>query len=193
MKKLSYIFLGTILCSILLFSGLPPAISRASDIPSLAKTLAQPSHYIFLRHTLAPGTGDPDDFDLDDCTTQRNLNDTGRSQARALGAALKQHGITIDRIYTSQWCRCRDTATLLDLGDVTPLPALNSVWLRPQSYAQSQNEKLTNFIQTLPPEETVLFVTHYANIKALMNVPVSSGEAVVARWDGQRLIVVDQF
>ena len=64
---------------------------------------------ILMRHALAPGTGDPADFALDDCSTQRNLSDEGRAQARMIGEAFASRGIRIDEVLTSQWCRCRET------------------------------------------------------------------------------------
>ena len=71
-----------------------------------------------LRHAFAPGIGDPEKFALDDCSTQRNLDARGREQVRKIGAAIRDAGATVDRILTSQWCRCRDTARFLDLGPV---------------------------------------------------------------------------
>ena len=79
-----------------------------------------------MRHATAPGTGDPAEFQLDDCATQRNLSAVGREQARATGARLRAAGITSAEVYSSQWCRCLETARLLGLGEVLELPALNS-------------------------------------------------------------------
>ena len=79
-----------------------------------------------MRHALAPGTGDPAGFALGDCSTQRNLDDRGRAQARRTGQALREAGVTFDHVWTSQWCRARDTAELLDMGEVVEKPPLNS-------------------------------------------------------------------
>lgn len=99
--------------------------------PSLA-LLKKPGHFAIMRHALAPGTGDPRNFDLTDCSTQRNLSEAGREQAKAVGELLRKSGIEKAGVYSSQWCRCLDTATLLGLGPVTELPALNSFFQQPE-------------------------------------------------------------
>src|SRR4030095_3712611 len=76
-------------------------------------------HVALIRHGNAPpGYGDPPGFKIDDCTTQRNLDDRGRAQARALGAAFRQHGVRVGKVLASPWCRCLETAELLALGPV---------------------------------------------------------------------------
>ena len=99
-----------------------PGILWANDWDALDT----PGAFAIMRHALAPGTGDPARFALDDCSTQRNLDDRGRAQARRIGAAFAERGITFGAVLTSQWCRCRDTATLLALGPVKDAPAFNS-------------------------------------------------------------------
>ncbi len=71
-----------------------------------------------VRHAIAPGNGDPPNFNIGDCSTQRNLDDSGRTQARRIGRWLRSNGIKSARIYSSQWCRCLETAKLIDLGSV---------------------------------------------------------------------------
>ena len=101
-----------------------------SPLPTAADArfarLSEPGIVAILRHAFAPGTGDPATFALDDCITQRNLDAQGREQARKIGAAIRAAGVNVDRVLTSQWCRCRDTARFLDLRPVEDLPALNS-------------------------------------------------------------------
>ena len=86
-----------------------------------------------MRHALAPGGGDPADFDPDDCATQRNLSDAGRDPARRIGAALRDRLSAASRTnaaavsmeaFTSVWCRCRESAELLGFGEVQPFAAL---------------------------------------------------------------------
>lgn len=86
----------------------------------------QQLHVVLLRHALAPGTGDPPSFQLADCTTQRNLSDAGRQQARDIGQAFRQQGVEVDRVLSSQWCRCLETAELMEVGPVEPFAPLNS-------------------------------------------------------------------
>ena len=117
-------------------------------------------------------------FTLDDCTTQRNLGAHGRQQAREIGAAIRAAGVTVDRVLASQWCRCRDTARLLDAGPVENLPALNSFFRHPDR-ADRQTAELREFLSDLPPGETVILVTHYVNIQALADQAVASGEVLL--------------
>ena len=84
-----------------------------------------------MRHAHTPGTGAPARFALDDCAIQRNLGALGREQAREIGAAIRAAVVTVDRVLTSQWCRCRDTARLLDLGPIEDPPVLNSFFRNP--------------------------------------------------------------
>ena len=156
-----------------LVSASPPAAADAR----LAR-LSEPGTVAVMRHASAPGFGDPASFALDDCATQRNLDARGRAQARETGAAIRAAGATVDRVLTSQWCRCRDTARLLKLGPVEDLPALNS-FFRDRSRAEAQTGELRKFLLGLRPDETVVLVTHYVNIQALTGRGVASGEVLL--------------
>ncbi len=140
----------------LLFTLLP-TLALANDWDALS----EPGAVAIMRHALAPGGGDPANFDIADCTTQRNLDDRGRDQARAIGAALRDRGFTFDRVLTSQWCRCRDTATLLDVGPVTEAPALNS-FFQDRSTSDAQTADAQGIISAT--EGTLMMVTHQVNI-----------------------------
>lgn len=133
---------------------------------------------VLLRHANAPGMGDPEYFDLEDCSTQRNLSDAGRKQATAIGELFRVHGIENARVLSSQWCRCLETATLLNLGSVEVLPHLNSFF---QQYErrESQTENLRQWIEKHSIEQTVVLITHQVNITSLTGVYPSSGELVV--------------
>lgn len=131
-----------------------------------------------MRHAIAPGFSDPANFKLGDCSTQRNLDAAGRAQAKAIGAAIRASGANIDRVVTSEWCRCQETAELLGLGDPSPLPALNS-FFENRSAADGQTSDLRAFLATLAPDETVMLVTHQVNITALTGQGTSSGEVLV--------------
>ena len=138
-----------------------------------------------MRHALAPGTGDPGNFVLEDCSTQRNLNDVGRRQAEAIGARFRSNGIETARVYSSRWCRCLETADLLGLGDVTPLPALNS-FFQDRSKGPAQTAALKTFLSGRTAGEPMVLVTHQVNITALTDIFPTSGEIVVVnvRADG---------
>ncbi len=148
--------------------------------PALAQweALGRPGTVAIMRHAIAPGTGDPADFRLGDCSTQRNLDERGRAQARAIGAAIREAGITIDRVLTSQWCRSRETAELLGLGPVEEMPALNS-FFGDRSTRDAQTEQLRAFLAELPGDQRVVMVTHQVNITALTGRGVASGEVFV--------------
>ena len=166
------------------FSGFLALLAAlAISVPAFAdeagwNAAKQPGAIILMRHALAPGTGDPADLDLADCGTQRNLSDEGREQARKIGDAFKQRRIEITKVLTSQWCRCRETAELLDLGPVEEFSALNS-FFRDRSTADAQTREALDFLDALPEDERLVLVTHQVNITALTNVFPKSGEAIV--------------
>ena len=155
--------------------------------------LSEPGIVAVVRHAHAPGTGDPASFTLDDCATQRNLGARGRQQAREIGAAIRAAGAIVDRVLTSQWCRCRDTARLLDLGPVEDLPALNSFFRNP-ARADRQTADLRQFLSGLPPGAAVVLVTHYVNIKSLTGRGVASGEVLLLEIGrAGKISVVDEI
>lgn len=144
--------------------------------------LRQPGAFAIMRHALAPGTGDPAGFALDDCATQRNLDARGRDQARRIGAALRAADIAFDAVWSSQWCRCMDTARLIDMGEVTAEPRLNS-FFQGRGDGPAQTAALRERLQERPEGARVLLVTHQVNITALIGVYPASGEVIVARLD----------
>lgn len=162
--------------------GISPRPALA-DEESLWAALRSGGHLIIMRHALAPGTGDPQDFVLDDCSTQRNLSEEGRDQARRIGARFREKGIATARVFSSQWCRCLETAALLGLGPVEPLPALNS-FFRARERAEPQTRALKDWIAEQPLDAPLLLVTHQVNITALTDVFPASGEMLVLRRSG---------
>jgi phosphohistidine phosphatase SixA len=125
--------------------------------------LSKPGRVLMLRHANAPGTGDPPGFRLGDCATQRNLDASGRAQARAMGAALRAAlgaKAASAKVYTSQWCRAEETAKLLGLSKPQPLPALNSFFSDPAS-SEKTLAGLRAFLAGLPQNGSpVILVTH---------------------------------
>lgn len=140
---------------------------------------------ILLRHAQTEaGIGDPPGFRLGDCSTQRNLSEDGRRQAQRIGAALAARAVRIDRVLSSQWCRCLDTARLaFPKVAVEPYPALNSFFEDRATESQQTREAAAR-IAALRAPANVVFVTHQVNIVALAGVSVASGEAVLVRWAG---------
>ena len=154
-----------------------PGLSAASD--DAIDKLRTGGHALIIRHALAPGIGDPENFRLGDCTTQRNLNDAGRAQARAIGDWLRARGIGRARVYSSQWCRCLETAELLGVGQVTELPALNSFFERTQD-REPNLAALREFFASQPRDaEPLVLVTHQVTISAISGEFAASGTGVL--------------
>jgi len=168
----------TLISLILVATSVHATDDSASD--ALLKLLADDNHFALLRHALAPGTGDPVQFDVDDCTTQRNLNPAGRTQAKNIGQTLNKSGISQARIYSSQWCRCLETARLLQLGQVVELPQLNSFFQNRQDQ-EKQTQELKLWLQNQELDEPLILVTHQVNITALTGVYPASGELVIVK------------
>lgn len=141
--------------------------------------LDTPNTVALMRHALAPGIGDPADFKLNDCSTQRTLSDQGRDQARKIGQAIRDAGIRFDQVWTSQWCRTRETAQLLDVGPVTDQPALNS-FFENRNAAQTQRDRILAALAVLPKTTKVLLVSHQVNISGLTGSSTRSGEIIIA-------------
>jgi len=154
--------------------------------------LKRPGVVALMRHALAPGTGDPAAFELGDCATQRNLDDRGRAQARRTGEALRAAGVAFDAVWTSQWCRTRETARLMEMGTPEAKPPLNSFFAGRGSRAR-QTRETRALIAALPPDARVLIVTHQVNITALTGRGVRSGEIVVARRNDDGLETVASY
>lgn len=163
--------------------------------PELWQKLQTGKAVVLLRHALAPGNGDPVEFTLGDCTTQRNLSEQGRTQAVRIGALLKSEGIDKAAVYSSQWCRCVDTANGLGFGDVTTLPSLNSFYQNRSTENKQTGEILQWIKDRLEISENAtnlpaVLVTHQVNITSLTGVFPSSGELVMVEVDGENLVVL---
>ncbi|MCG7201187.1 histidine phosphatase family protein [Marinobacter pelagius] len=133
---------------------------------------------LILRHALAPGTGDPANFKLNDCSTQRNLNEAGREQARSWKPFLARHAIEEARVFTSQWCRCRDTASEMNVGEVADMPSLNS-FFRNRGDGPAQTRETIEGVNGLEPGLPVVLVSHQVNITALAGIFPASNEGVI--------------
>lgn len=133
-----------------------------------------------MRHALAPGTGDPANFSLNQCKTQRNLSADGRQQAEDIGKYLRAKGISKATVLSSEWCRCNETAQLLGVGTVTPAPMLNS-FFQDRSTADTQTRHLRRAIEGWlnEPDEVRVLVTHQVNISALTGEYAGSGDILI--------------
>lgn len=173
-----------------------PSISASipASIPPIWAELQQgQGQVVLLRHAQAPGTGDPANFQLDDCSTQRNLSAEGRSQAAQIGETFRSYDVPVSRVLSSQWCRCLETAELLNLGAVEPFPALNSFFADRSQEAQ-QTANLRQFVLQHQDEAGVaILVTHQVNITALTGVVPQSGAAVVLRGQADQIESIGQL
>lgn len=151
-----------------------PGLAFANDWDALK----QPGAMAIMRHALAPGTGDPSAFKLGDCATQRNLDARGREQARRIGEAFRARGIAFAQVRSSQWCRTRETAELLDLGPVSDAPSLNS-FFQDFSTRERQTRETRELIGSAGGR--LMLVTHQVNISALTGRGTRSGEILVIR------------
>ena len=168
MKKLILIF------SVLLFQF---NYSFAND--EVIESLKEGNKLIFIRHALAPGNGDPENFELQNCSTQRNLDDIGIQQSKRIGLIFKKNEIKIDKIYSSEWCRCKDTAKYA-FNDFKTFDALNSFYdIRFADNKDKQIKDFYEFIDNIDSKNNIVFVTHYVVIGGILNIGTSSGEIVV--------------
>jgi phosphohistidine phosphatase SixA len=132
------------------------------------RALQAGGHVVLLRHAATPpGVGDPRGFKLEDCATQRNLNDEGREESRKLGTLLRERGVTIGRVLTSEWCRSIETAALLGVGKAEIEPALNDLYGRPQN-REPQLAALKKLISAWKGPGALVLVSHSSIIGALL-------------------------
>ena len=135
---------------------------------------------ILIRHALAPGGGDPPGFKIDDCKTQRNLDKVGIEQSKSIGKLFKKNKIPIDKVLSSQWCRCKDTAKYA-FKNYFEFPALNSTFQ--SSFAKNepkQLKQLQTFVNNWDGDGgNLVLITHYSIITAITNAVPSSGEIVI--------------
>lgn len=158
--------------------SLAPALAIAADAWA---ELSQPNTIVLFRHATAPGVGDPSGFKLDECPTQRNLNDKGRAEARQLGEQFRRRKITVGAVVTSQWCRTRDTARLAFGDAVKDEPAFNSSFSASADISDAQTTQARAVLARWRGPGALVVFSHQVNITALTGVYPSSAEGVVVR------------
>ena len=163
--------------------------ARADEAAAWA-ALRQGGVVALMRHGDAPGVGDPSGWRLDDCKTQRNLSEQGRAEARAVGARLRSEGIAIGRVVSSPWCRCLDTATLVDAGAVEVEPTFANAFVLSEQRAALREGGRALLARWRGPG-VLLVVTHGENIAALTGASPAPAEiVVVAAADDAALRVI---
>jgi len=150
---------------------------------ALADDLKDGQHVLLMRHADAPGYGDPAGYVIGQCPTQRNLGDYGKKQAKAIGFWLREQGVSKAQIFSSPWCRCSDTAQLLDLGFVRMEASLGS-FFDDMSLEKKQTKELEQLIKSELDKQSklpIILVTHHVNIRAFMGKNVSQGDVVLVK------------
>jgi phosphohistidine phosphatase SixA len=148
-------------------------------------------YVLLLRHTIAPGVGDPENFKLNDCSTQRNLSQVGRDDAKAVGDWLKRRDIKISRVESSRWCRAKQTAQLLGIGRVRLNSNLDSLFESADPAKAIQTVRVKKQIVDWRNKSGLLvLVGHFVNIGAVAGVGVGSGEGVLVKADSKGKITV---
>ena len=164
---------------IIFFLYITSYFSNSYSNEKLIHELNEGEKIVFIRHALAPGSGDPLNFNLNDCSTQRNLNMKGIEQSKKIGSFFTKNNIPIDQVLSSEWCRCKDTAKYA-FEKYNTFNALNSFFSkRFQKNRAGQMLDLSNFLKKWDNKKNLVLVTHYVVILDITNQPVSSGEIVI--------------
>jgi len=164
----------------LLFIGLLNFTNNAFSDEKILEYLKEGKKLIFIRHAIAPGNGDPDNFNIKDCSTQRNLNKNGINQSKKIGLFFKSNKIKIDKVLSSEWCRCTDTAKYA-FENFETFDALNSFYdERFSANETKQINDLKQYIKNWKSDKNLVFVTHYVVILSIFNTGTSSGEIIVS-------------
>ena len=161
------------LVATVLIATLSPHSASARDLVIWDKLQGtNPKGYVLLmRHALAPGIGDPDNFLLGDCRTQRNISDEGRADAQDIGQWLERREVKIYRIETSRWCRAKETAELLNIGPVKLNKNLDSLFLESNLSSNKQTINIEKRIAKHRNKKGLLiFVGHSVNMSALTGI-----------------------
>ena len=164
---------------LILFISLTSSV-KADSKKNIIENLKVGGKLIFIRHAYAPGGGDPANFNIHDCSTQRNLSESGRIQSRKIGNFFTENKIKIEKVYSSEWCRCEETASLA-FENFKTKSFLNSFYS--SKFAQNKNSQMRDFQKFLldwDEKTNLIFVTHYVVISEILDYPSSSGEIVIS-------------
>ena len=164
---------------LILFISLTSSV-KADFNKKLFNQLRDGEKLIFIRHAYAPGSGDPSNFNLNDCSTQRNLSNEGREQAEYIGKFFRNKKIKIDKVLSSEWCRCKETASIA-FKNFSTNNFLNSFYS--SKFAKNKDKQinsLNDYIMKFKSDKNLILVTHYVLISEVLNYGPSSGEIVVS-------------
>ena len=165
---------------IVFFIGILNINNSAFSDDKILKSLKEGKKLIFIRHAIAPGNGDPNNFDINDCSTQRNLDEKGIEESEKIGLFFKNNKIKIDKVLSSEWCRCKNTAKYA-FQDFEKFDALNSFY--DQRFAANKTKQikdLKNYIKNWDSDKNLVLVTHFVVISSILNIASSSGEVIIS-------------
>ena len=155
-------------------------VISANDFKSILKDGGK---LIFIRHAYAPGSADPDGFDISNCASQRNLNTDGIEQSKLIGQIFIDNDIMINKVLSSEWCRCKQTAEYA-FNNYETKSFLNSFFSQEFSHNKDkQLKELKEYIKNWNGKKNLIFVTHFVVISEVLNLSTSSGEIVVTDKD----------
>ena len=165
---------------IIFFIGILNINNSAFPDDKILKSLKEGKKLIFIRHAIAPGNGDPNNFDINDCSTQRNLDEKGIEESEKIGLFFKNNKIKIDKVLSSQWCRCKDTAKYA-FKNFETFNALNSFYDEKFAANEAKQIKdLKNYIKNWNSDKNLVLVTHFVVISSILNTGSSSGEIIIS-------------
>ncbi len=165
---------------IIFFIGILNINNSAFSDDKILKSLKEGKKLVFIRHAIAPGNGDPDNFDINDCSTQRNLDENGIEESKKIGLFFKNNKIKIDKVLSSQWCRCKDTAKYA-FKNFETFDALNSFY--DEKFAENETKQikdLKNYIKNWNSDKNLVLITHFVVISSILNTGSSSGEIIIS-------------
>ena len=146
---------------------------------NIVEILKKGGNIIFIRHAIAPGNGDPQNFDISNCSTQRNLSKDGKLQALKIGKFFKENDIKLTKVLSSEWCRCKDTAKIA-FGNYETKNFLNSFY--DERFSENKDRQILDFqkfIRNWNKTGNLVLVTHYVVISEILDLTTSSGEIVI--------------
>ena len=165
---------------IIFFVGILYINNNAFSDDKILKSLKEGKKLVFIRHAIAPGNGDPNNFDINDCSTQRNLDENGIEESKKIGLFFKNNKIKIDKVLSSQWCRCKDTAKYA-FKNFETFDALNSFY--DEKFAENETKQikdLKNYIKKWNSDKNLVLITHFVVISSIINTGSSSGEIIIS-------------
>ena len=154
--------------------------TNAFSNDKILDSLKEGKKLVFIRHAIAPGNGDPNNFDINDCSTQRNLDKNGITQSKKISQFFKNNKIKIDKVLSSEWCRCKDTAKYA-FQNFETFDALNSFYdVRFAANEAKQVKDLKNYIKNWDDDKNLVLVTHFVVISSILNTSSYSGEIIIS-------------